>query len=161
MSHPIRSNPLPKNRYILHLSNQLILVLSITLPILLHCLAGGLCARRQPLEDVLHGRVRSTISVEDPSQGIISTVHCCSPSQDRMLVRVQHHELPISQPKCPGRGRGWRARSRRPVSRSTVRLCTFRAGNLHQCSPCRSIGLSCSYIWAALKTKLLGLNRCL
>jgi hypothetical protein len=73
-------------------------------------LAGGLSARRQPNEDVVHGGVWSKIPSKDTPQGLINPVHCFTPSQDPVLPGVQLHEIPIPQPKHLGGCNRWWAR---------------------------------------------------
>lgn len=73
-----------------------------------HLASGGLLVGRQPLEDVLHGRIRSKVPAEDPPQGLFPSVGRRPSGQDPVLRGLQVHEVPLSQPQCPsGRRRRW------------------------------------------------------
>lgn len=72
---------------------------------------GGLSARRQPLEDVLHGWIWPKVPTKDPPQRIIPTVHCSAPSKDPVLLRIYCYEFQITQSKHLSRGHCWWTRS--------------------------------------------------
>lgn len=118
-------------------------------------MAGGLLARRQPVEDVIHGGVWAKVPTKDTPQRLISTVHFCTPHQDPMLSRLRHHELSVPKPKhsCGCRC-GW-ARPSWQVPRSTVRLRAIRACHLHQRTPCGLTCLSGSLICPTLANTLI------
>jgi len=111
---------------------------------------GGLLVGREPLEDVLHGGVRSTVSAKDTPQGLIFAVHWRSPWQDPMLSRVQCDGFTITQSQHSSGCRCWRTGSEWWVPWWTVRLRTIRTCYLYQRTsrgiPC----LSRTLLWPTL-----------
>jgi len=114
------------------------------------CFQGGLLVRREPLEDVVHGGVWSTVSAKDTPQGLIAAVHWCSPWQDPMLGRVQCDEFRITQSQYSSGCRCWRTGSEWSVPWWTVRLRAIRACYLYQRTSCGIACLSCTLFWPTL-----------
>lgn len=111
---------------------------------------GGLPLGGQPIEDVIHGGVWSTVSTKDTPQGFITAVHFQTPGKDPVSCWLQYHELSIPKPKHLGGGSGGWARPAWSVPGSTVWFRAIRAVHIHQCPTCGRSDLSSTFIRAAL-----------